>query len=130
MSIRRYTEADAAALFALLRTEGEEWSDYLGAEERYRRALRSGVTYVAPDGEALAGFVRCREDDGFGVYVYDLLVRRDCRGQGLGRALMDAVFADFSGQPVYVLSDVDVYYEKLGYARAGSVFAVSPSKGG
>jgi hypothetical protein len=34
------------------------------------------------------------------------------------------VCQDFPNQPVYVMSDVDPYYEKLGYRREGSIFEV------
>jgi hypothetical protein len=45
-----------------------------------------------------------------GVYIFDLLVKKSYRGQ--------------QNQPVYVMSDVDPYYEKLGYRREGSIFEV------
>nr|WP_297429319.1 GNAT family N-acetyltransferase [uncultured Actinotalea sp.] len=126
MEIRRYREDDRASLFALLVEEGDEWSEYHGASgrDRYARALASSTTYVACDGSAVCGYVRCRGDDGFGVYVHDLLVRPSRRGQGLGRALLERVREDAAGEPVYVMSDVDPYYEGLGYRREGSIFVV------
>jgi len=36
---------------------------------------------------------------------------------------MERVRQGFPGQPVYVMSDVDKYYEKLGFGRVGSIFA-------
>ena len=80
-----------------------------------------------PTARCSAG-TRCREDEGFGLYVYDLLVRRSHRGRRLGRTLLEHVSAEFPDQPVYVMSDVDPYYEKLGYRREGSVFVVSPGR--
>ena len=37
---------------------------------------------------------------------------------------MERVCQDFPDQPVYVMRDVDPYYEKLGYHKAGSIFEV------
>ena len=37
---------------------------------------------------------------------------------------MERVCPDFLDQPVYVMRDVDPYYEKLGYHKAGSIFEV------
>lgn len=113
----------------MLREEGDEWIDYHGVNgyAKYLRALDSSVTYVVYDESILCGYARCREDDGFGVYVYDLLVRKSYRGKKLGKMLMEQACKDFSDQPVYVMSDVDPYYEKLGYRREGSIFEVSPS---
>lgn len=64
------------------------------------------------------------EGDGFGVYIYDLLVRKSYRGRQLGKTLMERVCQDFPSQTIYVMSDVDPYYEKLGYRREGSIFEV------
>ncbi|HOW23194.1 MAG TPA: GNAT family N-acetyltransferase [Sedimentibacter sp.] len=106
--------------------EGEDWKDYHGEKGRsmYIKALKSSITYVVYDDAVLCGYVRCREDDGFGVYIYDLLVRKSYRGRQLGKMLMDQVCRDFADQTVYVMSDEDPYYEKLGYIREGSIFIV------
>lgn len=127
--IRRYGPADEQAFFAMLETEGEDWREYFGPAGRasYARAMRTSVAYLLLVDDELGGYVRCREDDGFGVYVYDLLVLRPYRGRDLGRALMERVCADFAGQTVYVMSDADPYYATLGYRREGSIFVVSPA---
>jgi predicted N-acetyltransferase YhbS len=53
-----------------------------------------------------------------------LLVRKTHRGKQIGKALMERVLKDFLNQAIYVMSDVDPYYEKLGYRREGSIFEV------
>lgn len=127
MTIKRYDQADQAALFELLREQGEEWSDYHSetGTVKYLKALATSVVYVAYDDEnTLCGYTRCRDDDGFGLYVYDLLVKQSHRGKQLGKLLMAQACKDYPDQPVYVTSDVDPYYEKLGYQRVGSIFQV------
>ena len=126
MEIRQYIKADESLLFDLLIDEGDEWRDYHGVVDRdkYIKALESSITYIACDETLVCGYARCREDDGFGVYVYDLLVRKTHRGRQIGKSLMERVCQDFPEQPVYVMSDVDTYYEKLGYRREGSIFEV------
>ena len=126
MEIRQYIKADESLLFDLLIDEGDEWRDYHGVVDRdkYIKALESSITYIACDETLVCGYARCREDDGFGVYVYDLLVRKTHRGRQIGKSLMERVCQDFPDQPVYVMSDVDTYYEKLGYRREGSIFEV------
>jgi predicted N-acetyltransferase YhbS len=57
-------------------------------------------------------------------YVYDLLVRKSYRGNQIGKNLMERMCQGFPNQPVYVMSDVDPYYEKLGYRKEGSIFEV------
>ena len=126
MEIKKYSKADESLLFDLLVDEGDEWSDYHGPDsrEKYIKALESSITYIACDGPLVCGYARCREDDGFGVYIYDLLVRKTHRGRQIGKSLMERVCQDFPDQPVYVMSDIDLYYEKLGYRREGSIFGV------
>jgi GNAT superfamily N-acetyltransferase len=124
MIIRRYSKEDASLLFDMLKEEGDDWSDYHEGYNKYIKALESSVSYVIYDGIILCGYVRCREDDGFGVYVYDLLVRKSFRGMNLGKMLIEQVCKNFPDQPVYIMSDADPYYEKLGYKKEGSIFEV------
>lgn len=77
---------------------------------------------------AVAEFRRDNLDDcGFYVYVCDLLVMPEQRGKDIGRKLMECIYDDYPDRIVYVMSDVDAYYEKQGYRREGSVFEVARS---
>ena len=126
MEIRQYSKADENLLFDLLIDEGDDWIEYHGpvGRSKYIKALESSITYIVYDENLVCGYARCREDDGFGVYIYDLLVRKTHRGKRIGKALMERVLKDFPNQPIYVMSDVDPYYEKLGYRKVGSIFEV------
>lgn len=126
--IRRYEAGDAAQLMAMITQEGEDWKEYWqgAGRNKYLTALSHSTAWLLFEEEALCGFVRCREDDGFGVYVYDLLVSQACRGREYGRLLLERVCRETPGETVYVMSDEDGYYEKLGYERIGSIFTVKP----
>jgi len=126
VTIREYTPADNDDLFLLMWEEGPDWQSYWAEPGRsqYEAALRGSLAFVAYDGTELCGYVRCRDDDGFGVHILDLLVKPSRRGNALGRALMKAVANHYPGHVVYVHSDVDPYYEKQGFTRAGSIFEV------
>ncbi|EOH79497.1 GNAT family N-acetyltransferase [Enterococcus malodoratus] len=126
-SIRSYQKADADELFTMMEKEAD-WEGYCygDGKQKYLQALETSVTYLLFEGELLCGYARCREDDGFGVYVYDLLVDTDCRGKKYGRYLMEQACKDFPEQTVYVMSDVDPYYEKQGYQKEGTIFIVKP----
>jgi len=117
--IKRLEKQDETALFDLIRSEGEEWGDYSRdgeAVKKYTNALNNCAVYVGYDGDALCGFIRARDDYGYGVYIFDLLVHKKHRGNSYGRRLIERVCADFSGA-VYVMSDVDEYYAKQGYNK-------------
>lgn len=126
MEIRLYLKKDAAQLFEIMKEEGTDWECYYSeaVKEKYQQALDSSITFVVCQGDILCGYVRCRNDNGFGVYVYDLLVKKSYRGQKIGQKLMDFVRSQYPESTVYVMSGVDEYYEKLGYNRAGSIFIV------
>jgi ribosomal protein S18 acetylase RimI-like enzyme len=124
--LRRYQLGDRQKLHQLLLSAGDEWKDYSSPEqfEKYLVAVTSSVTYVMVMDEQIIGYVRVRDDDGFGVYIYDLLVSPHYRSRGYGKQLIDHVKQNYSGQKVYVMSDIDPYYEKLGYIREGSILIV------
>lgn len=125
--IRRYTPNDESTLFTLIEREGDEWKDYWQGQGRikYQKALANSITYILYEGEELCGYARCRDDDGYGVYVYDLLVDKSYRGKEYGKLLMEQVYRDFPDDTVYVMSDVDPYYTKLGYPKEGTIFIVN-----
>lgn len=129
MEIKNYTEEDETMLFEVIRSEGKDWECYFGetAINKYKQALKNSIAYVACEGKVVCGYARCRNDDGFGIYVYDLLVQKEYRGHSVGRKLLERVCVDYPDTAVYVMSGVDGYYEKLGYHREGSIFAVKSS---
>jgi len=122
--IKRYTHEDEDRLFALIEQEGDEWKEYWHGTGRakYQKALAGSIAYLIFENETLCGYARCRDDDGYGVYVHDLLVGQKHRGKEYGRLLMERACKDFPDNTVYVMSDVDPYYEKLGYEKAGTIF--------
>lgn len=126
MNINSYSKDEEALLFDLLLDEGEEWSDYhsLEGRDKYIKAIESSIVYIAIEDEMICGYIRCRDDDGFGIYIYDLLVRESYRGREIGKLLMERLCIDFPSQLIYVMSDIDLYYEKLGFQREGSIFRV------
>lgn len=129
MEIRLCLESDEAQLFDMMMEEGADWECYYGKAviEKYKQALAASITCVAFHKDNLCGYVRCRDDNGFGIYVYDLLVRRSYRGQGIGRKLLEFVGNKYPEDTVYVMSDADAYYKKLGCLLKGSIFEVNLS---
>lgn len=123
--IRTYKKTDEKELFTMMEKESD-WHDYCfgGGKTKYATALETSLTYLLLEENKICGYARCREDDGFGVYVYDLLVNADSRGKNYGRYLMEQACKDFPDQMVYVMSDVDPYYEKQGYQKEGTIFIV------
>ncbi|MCL2353871.1 MAG: GNAT family N-acetyltransferase [Defluviitaleaceae bacterium] len=123
VSIRPYMSSDENGLFAMIEREGVEWTYYQGENRaRYVEALSKDTPYLLFEGDALCGYIRAHDDFGFGVYVLDLLVDKAYRGKEYGRMLIEQVCRDFPNDTVYVMSDVNPYYEKLGYGVEGTIF--------
>lgn len=126
MEIKQYQQTMASSLHLLLVEAGEEWQDYYHENKwpHYQLVLQQTKAKVIMNKQQVIGYVRYVEDYGYGVYIYDLLVHPQYRGQGLGNKLMRSVKADYPTQEVYVMSDVDGYYKKIGYSKVGSLFQV------
>ena len=122
--IKPYQPEDEETLFALIEREGEEWTYWQGENrQKYKQALEACKVYLILEGEELCGYLRARDDWGFGVYVMDLLVDKAQRGKELGRLLIEEVCKHFPKDIVYVLGDVYPYYEdSLGYEIEGKVY--------
>lgn len=128
VEIRILAETDYGKIFKLMQDEGEEWSEYYQDQEKYSKALTNSFVYGVFVKHRLCGYVRCKDDDGFGIYIYDLLVDAGFRGRDFGKLLMERVYLEKPNNPIYVMSDVDLYYQKLGYEKEGSIFIVSTKK--
>lgn len=126
MTIKKYSSEDEFNLITLIKSEGEDWSDYTSelGRNNYIRAIETSIVYVIYESNEIIAFIRCKEDNGFGIYVYDLLVRQDKRGNKLGQLLIEKVKNDYPEQSIYIMSDVDEYYIKCGYKKIGSIFEV------
>lgn len=105
MFVTRATRHDKDDIKALL--EAEEWDTNL---------LDKGTAYIARDG-AVVGTARLIEVGPQTVVVEDVLVRKDRRGEGVGRRVLEAAMMA-KGGTLYLCCHDDVipYYEKLGFA--------------
>jgi ribosomal protein S18 acetylase RimI-like enzyme len=125
MQIRKYNKVtDESKLMKMI--EDEDGWDYANEAlvERYKFALESSITYVAYHEDVLLGYSRSLNDFGEYIYVCDLLVKPAYRGNEIGKKLMEYIYKDYPNQVIYVMSDVDGYYEKVNYKRIGSIFEV------
>lgn len=129
MLIRKYRKRDDEQKLMKMIEDEEGW-DYANADltEKYKDALVKSITYVAYLNDELCGYSRSLDDAGLYVYVVDLLVKPNCRGNDIGRQLMEILCKEYPSRQIYVASGADAYYEKIGYKREGSIFEIKTSK--
>ena len=122
--IRKYSKYKENQFFEFLEKEGEDWSCYYGAKNRDRYALNleKSISYLLYKDKDIIGYIRALEDFGFYVYICDLLVDKDYRGHGYGKKMMAYIQSIYPSHDIYVMSDIDPYYEKQGYSNEGSIF--------
>jgi GNAT superfamily N-acetyltransferase len=85
-----------------------------------------GLVLVADDGERLLGFAACQACAD-ALHLWELAVRREAQGQGVGKALVEATLglARLRGLPAVTLSTFrDIPWNGPFYARMG--FAETP----
>ena len=122
-SLRQATAGDCERLYAIQREAmrpyvEQTWGwDEDFQRERFRRGFDPGATQVVLSSGREIGFVRAEEKEG-AVRLAQVFVIPECRGQGIGTALVRALLA--RGLPVKlrvlkVNSDARRLYERLGF---------------
>lgn len=123
--IVKYTEMYEDEVMDVIRREGEDWKVYWEEPNasKYRKCLRQSVTYVALADGKVCGYSRSLPDALF-IYVCDLLVNKEFRGNGLGEKLMRCLQQDYPDLPVYIMSGNDEYYKTISCVKEGSIYAL------
>lgn len=129
--IRPATPAEAELLPEIERSAGEafrgsvhDWvADHdVTPADAYPPLIASGLVWVALTGDSPAGFVACEAFDD-ALHVWELAVRHDRQGRGLGRSLMRAAIEAAAARhlPVVTLTTFlnipwnAPFYESLGF---------------
>ena len=116
-NIVEYASRHESGLLTLLSAE-PDWYEFTRASavEHFKSALAQSETLVCEIEGEVCAYLRAI-NDAFGVYVSELYVAPEFRNQGHARALLCALKERFAGNRVYVLSDEDPYYERLGSGK-------------
>jgi predicted GNAT family N-acyltransferase len=120
MRVRDLGPEDAPALTALY-GEYDWWADR--EQSRVRRALSgSDVAVGVETDDGLVAAARVLTDHTFYAAVYDVIVAADCRGEGVGRQLMEGVrdhpdLADVDGLSLLCREGLVPFYESVGFTE-------------
>ncbi|AXK46469.1 GNAT family N-acetyltransferase [Brachybacterium saurashtrense] len=100
------------------------WGAYTREPETLERALRgSGRVVTARRDGQLLGLARVVGDGAVIAYLQDVLVHPGAQGQGIGRRLVEEVFAPYEAvRQQVLLTDAEpgqrAFYEALGFVEA------------
>ena len=121
-NIHCYDKRHESELIALLKAE-PDWNSFTSEDtlDVFKHALLNSETLICKCHGSICGYLRALFD-GFGIYVSELYVAPLYRNKGKGKELLNKIKQQHPNQDVYILSDEDRYYEKLGCKRVGSVF--------
>lgn len=122
--IRPATAADAPQIQALCLAEG--WARF--GQPDFAQALACSVVRVAcPIGRAneVVGFARALTDGTLTLFLCELLIAPDRRGQRIGGALIDSLHEAYPSARMDLLSDADGFYEAQGFRRLGAGYRKS-----
>lgn len=104
----------------------EWWTAARSFEDVSHMLTHCDLTLFSRDANgAVVGFARVLSDFTFKAMIFDVIVAEQCRGQGLGQALVQRVINHEKLQGVksfelYCPERLTPFYEKLGFVKATS----------
>ena len=98
------------------------WTEYLKDVDGLKAGIAASLlNVVAREDGRVAGYARVVGDGATIIVIQDLLVRRDCRGRGLARSLVDLVLGRYPTVRQRILlcdAGLETFYEKLGFRNS------------
>ncbi|WP_342542797.1 GNAT family N-acetyltransferase [Paenisporosarcina sp. FSL H8-0542] len=114
--IRPYKPSDYPFIKQLNQLEG--WNNLVEKEEDTKKAWdHSNIAYVATINEVIVAYVRGMTDQAITLYICEILVSEQVRGQGVGQQLLKFVHNQYSTTRMEMLasSTSHTYYEQHGF---------------
>ena len=126
MRILKYNRQHEEALLSAI-SQDSDWDMFTNSQAitHYKRRLLESISYVCVEDGNFYGFVRALQDDNFAIYVSELFVAPEYRGRKIGKLLLQHIQKNSANLTVYILSDEDGYYEKMGYKAVGSIYQMT-----
>lgn len=115
ISIKEYEEErDFESIVESCRKE--QWVRFYGPKKDwFRQALKTSESYVAFVDDQYAGFVRALTDGFFTIFCCEIIVEKEYRRQGVGKALLQTLNDKYPSCVIDVISDNDAFYEANGF---------------
>ena len=94
--------------------ESVEWRK---SEKNIVQAFQNSYYVTAYDGEKLIGFARAISDNCYYTNIFDVIVRPEYQGRGIGKKMMEMLREKFSGTYFFLTytEGRKIFYEKCGF---------------
>lgn len=116
ITIRPYREEDFPEIHAL--NQAEAWTNLAEKHEKTKQAWRnSQLALVAENGGKIVGCLRGLTDGSISLFISELLIHKEYRGQRIGKELMEYAHQRYPETRMELLasSTSHTYYESLGF---------------
>ncbi|PSL40144.1 putative N-acetyltransferase YhbS [Planomicrobium soli] len=116
ITIRAYSEEDFPEIHAL--NQAEAWTNLVEKYEKTKQAWRnSQLALVAENGEKIVGCLRGLTDGSVSLFICELLIHKEYRGQRIGKELMEHAHQRYPETRMELLASSTsyTYYESQGF---------------
>lgn len=103
--IRAFKTADIDQIQALNKAEG--WDNLVARHEQTLKSWQHSVAFVMELENEVVACIRALTDGYVSLYVCELIVRKDVRGKGYARALLDHVHDIYPSTRMELLATAD-----------------------
>lgn len=106
--VRKFNETDFSYIQNLYEEEG--WMTFINRDKDSLEALlNSSISLVATKEDKIVGLVRGFTDGNITTFIAELIVHKDYRGNGIGKALLDICHELYPRTRIELLADEEVY---------------------
>lgn len=116
MKIRKIEKKDYSQIKQLY--QEEEWLSFLRVD--FELAIEHSISLVAYENDKILGFLRALSDGYITIFIGEIIVRKDVRKQGIGKALITAVHSMYPTARIDLISEADQFYQENGFKKIGT----------
>ncbi len=119
MNIRNVKESDIAQIYNLYKLEG--WRPFIDEKCRVEKLVTVSDSrfIIAESDDKVIGFARYLTDNVFTVFLAEIIVDKNYRKKGVGKAIINAISEQNKGLKIELITDNPKFYQCLGFAKVG-----------
>jgi len=105
---------------------GWQYRDIKTIEESFKKSILVTTAWIGND---LVGIARATGDGIFNATIWDVAVRKDCQGQGIGTKLINSMLTKLDDCGIPLITLYTTYTKKNFYSKLGFEFNINKVMG-